>query len=140
MESESPAIIPPPILSTYNFIFLLIIQTKRKYVSVKQGTNTPFWIKGVAWEAKRKFRHRCSRSGMRQELLWFYCMRLQVEEWHLVLSEKLYWIYNHSIKAPVCQWVSLFVCLFPNSSETANPSDLKFGGMMPLGGMQNVLG
>ena len=33
------------------------------------------------------------------------------------------------------EWV--IVCLFPNSSETANPSDLKFWGMIPLG-MQNV--
>ena len=44
-----------------------------------------------------------------------------------------------SIKAPVCQWVSLFVCLFPNSSETANPSELKFWGMILLG-MEKVLG
>ena len=33
----------------------------------------------------------------------------------------------------------VFVCLFPNFSETANPSELKFWGMIPLG-MQNVLG
>ena len=44
-----------------------------------------------------------------------------------------------SIKAPVCQWVSLCVFLSPNSSETANPSELKFGTMIPLG-MQIVLG
>ena len=35
--------------------------------------------------------------------------------------------------------VSLFVCWFPNSSETANPSELKFWGMIPLG-MEKVLG
>ena len=45
----------------------------------------------------------------------------------------------HSIKALVCQWVSLFVCLFPNSSKTTNPSKLKFWGMIPLG-MEKVLG
>ena len=41
-----------------------------------------------------------------------------------------------SIKAPVCQWVSLSVCLFvcfcPNSSETTEPDELKFWGMIPL--------
>ena len=31
------------------------------------------------------------------------------------------------------------VCLFPNSSETANPSELKFSGMIPLGN-EKVLG
>ena len=51
---------------------------------------------------------------------------------------------NHlSIKAPVCQWVCLFVwlfvCLFPNSSETANPSKLKYWEMILLG-MEKVLG
>ena len=50
---------------------------------------------------------------------------------------------NHSIKAPVCQWVSESVCLtvwmFPNSYETANPSELKFWGMILLG-MEKVLG
>ena len=35
--------------------------------------------------------------------------------------------------------VSKFVCLFPNSSETANTSDLKFWGMIPFG-MEKVLG
>ena len=48
-------------------------------------------------------------------------------------------LYNLSIKAPVCQWVSVFVGLFPNSSETANPSELKFWGMISLG-MEKVLG
>ena len=42
-----------------------------------------------------------------------------------------------SIKAPVCQWVSewvsLCVCLFPNSSKTTKPDELKFWGMIPLG-------
>ena len=50
---------------------------------------------------------------------------------------------NLSIKAPVCQWVSewesLCVWMFPNSSETANPSDMKFWKMIPLG-MEKVLG
>ena len=39
------------------------------------------------------------------------------------------------MKALVCLSLSescLFVCLFPNSSETANPSELKCGGMIPL--------
>ena len=52
------------------------------------------------------------------------------------------WIFlllNLSIKAPVCQWVSESVWMFPDSSETANPSDLKFWGMIPLG-MEKVLG
>ena len=44
-----------------------------------------------------------------------------------------------STSLSVSEWVCLFVCLFPNSSETANPSELKFWGMIPLG-MQNVLG
>ena len=35
--------------------------------------------------------------------------------------------------------VSLFVCLFPNSSKTASPSELKIWGMIPLG-MRKVLG
>ena len=33
----------------------------------------------------------------------------------------------------VSEWVSLCVWMFPNSSETANPSELKFWGMIPLG-------
>ena len=32
----------------------------------------------------------------------------------------------------VSESVCLFVCLFPNSSETGNPSELKFLGMIPL--------
>ena len=48
-----------------------------------------------------------------------------------------------SLKAPVCQWVSEWVCvcvwMFPNSYETANPSELKFWGMIPLG-IGKVLG
>ena len=35
--------------------------------------------------------------------------------------------------------VSDFVCLFPNSSKTTQPDELKFWGMIPLG-MQKVLG
>ena len=34
-------------------------------------------------------------------------------------------IKNLSFKAPVCQWVSLCVWMFLNSSETANPNKLK---------------
>ena len=44
-----------------------------------------------------------------------------------------------SASLSVSEWASLFECLFPNSSETVKPSDLKFLGMIPLG-MQNVLG
>ena len=44
-----------------------------------------------------------------------------------------------SIKATVCEWACLFVCLFPNSFETANPSELKFCGMISLG-IRKVLG
>ena len=39
----------------------------------------------------------------------------------------------------VSEWVSESVCLFPNSSETANSSELKFWGMIPLG-MEEDLG
>ena len=46
---------------------------------------------------------------------------------------------HHYIKALVCQWVSLCDCFFPNSSKTANPSELKFWGMISLGIMK-VLG
>ena len=35
--------------------------------------------------------------------------------------------------------VSDFVCLFPNSSKTTKPDELKLWGMIPLG-MQKVLG
>ena len=42
-------------------------------------------------------------------------------------------------KEDVSEFVYLFVYLFPNSSETANPNELKFWGMIPLG-MQKVLG
>ena len=35
--------------------------------------------------------------------------------------------------------VSEYVWMFPNSTETANPSDLKFLGMIPLG-MEKGLG
>ena len=47
---------------------------------------------------------------------------------------KCCWLKVYSlIKAPVCQWVCLFVCLFPNFSKTSNPSELKFWGMILLG-------
>ena len=45
---------------------------------------------------------------------------------------------TNSIKAIGCQWVSLSVCLFPNSFETTKPDELKFRGMIPLG-MQMVV-
>ena len=35
--------------------------------------------------------------------------------------------------------MSVFVCLFPNSSETAHPYELKFWGLIPLK-VQMVLG
>ena len=54
---------------------------------------------------------------------------------NLLSKERLYL----SIKVPVCQWVSEYVCLFPNSFETANPSELKFWGIIPLG-IGKVLG
>ena len=39
-----------------------------------------------------------------------------------------------SSKAIGCQWVSQSLCcLFPTFSETLNPKDLKFWGMIPLG-------
>ena len=44
-----------------------------------------------------------------------------------------------STSLSVSESVCLFVCLFPNSSETANPSELKFWGMIPLG-IRKVLG
>ena len=45
---------------------------------------------------------------------------------------------NPSSKAIGCQWVCVFVCLFSKSSETGQPKELKFWGMIPLG-MQMVL-
>ena len=51
--------------------------------------------------------------------------------------------FNHTILLLKHQSVSEFVCLsvvmFPNSSQTANPSKLKFWGMIPLG-IGKVLG
>ena len=44
-----------------------------------------------------------------------------------------------STSLSVSEWVSLSVWMFPNSSETANPSELKFWGMIPLG-IGKVLG
>ena len=39
-----------------------------------------------------------------------------------------------SIIQPIrCQWFCVFVCLFANSSATANPNKLKLWGMIPLG-------
>ena len=58
------------------------------------------------------------------------------------IKGSLYKFYSESylsINAPVCQWVSESVWMFPNSYETANPSELKFWGMIPLG-MEKVLG
>ena len=52
---------------------------------------------------------------------------------------KIFDIIEKSLNKSTSLLVSLFVCLLPNSSETANPSNLKFWGMIPLG-MQNVLG
>ena len=40
---------------------------------------------------------------------------------------------SNSLSVSECVW------MFPNYSETANPSDLKFWGMIPLG-MEKVLG
>ena len=38
-----------------------------------------------------------------------------------------------STSLSVSEFVCVFVCLFPNSSETVNPSELKFWGMILLG-------
>ena len=48
-------------------------------------------------------------------------------------------IYLLSLYQSTSLSVSLCVWMFPNSSETANPSELKFLGMIPLG-MEKVLG
>ena len=45
----------------------------------------------------------------------------------------------HLNQYDVSEFVCFFVCLFPNSSETANPNELKFWGMIPLG-IGKVLG
>ena len=55
--------------------------------------------------------------------------------WIAKLNKSLY----ESTSLSVSEFVCVFVCLFPNSSETANPSELKFWGMIPLG-MRKVLG
>ena len=44
-----------------------------------------------------------------------------------------------SASLSVSEWVCVCVWMFPNSSETANPSELKFWGMIPLG-IGKVLG
>jgi len=49
---------------------------------------------------------------------------------------------NPSLKAIGChvsEWFYVSVSLFPNSSETSKPDELKFWGMIPLR-MQNVSG
>ena len=51
-----------------------------------------------------------------------------------VLAQSLY----KSASLSVIEFVGLFVCLFPNSYETANPSELEFWGMIL--GMEKVLG
>ena len=48
---------------------------------------------------------------------------------NISLSKRLY----------VSESVSECVCLFPNSYETANPNELKFLGIIPLG-MEKGLG
>ena len=53
----------------------------------------------------------------------------------LKLNLSLYQSNRMSVSLCVC----LCVCLFPNSYETANPNELKFWGMIPLG-MEKVLG
>ena len=45
---------------------------------------------------------------------------------------------HQSVSESVCLFVWLFVCLFPNSSETSKPDELKFWGMIFLW-MQNIL-
>ena len=42
-------------------------------------------------------------------------------------------IIHQSCKSIGYQWVCLFVCLFPNSSERADPNELKFWMMIALG-------
>ena len=68
-----------------------------------------------------------------------FLTQLEPNTWKQVNFHCLINILYLSIKALVCQWVSLCVCLFPNSYETANPNELKFWGMIPLG-MEKVLG
>ena len=55
---------------------------------------------------------------------------------HPLISEGLI---SLSKRQCVSEWVCVCVWMFPNSSETANPSDLKFWGMIPLG-IGKVLG
>ena len=55
---------------------------------------------------------------------------------HPLISEGLI---SLSKRQSVSEWVCVCVWMFPNSSETANPSDLKFWGMISLG-MEKVLG
>ena len=55
-------------------------------------------------------------------------------------SKKILQLYiSLSKHQSVSEWVCVCVWMFPNSSETANPSDLKFWGMIPLG-MEKVFG
>ena len=68
----------------------------------------------------------------------FFCKESSCGEiWHYISH------FYPSLKAPVCQWVSEWVsecvCLFPNSSETANPSKMKYWVVIPLG-IGKVLG
>ena len=63
----------------------------------------------------------------------YYCILIFENIWHLP------YVYYQSTSLSVSLFDCLFVCLFPNSSETANPSELKFWGMI-LFGIGKVLG
>ena len=52
----------------------------------------------------------------------------------------MFWDYlSFNLSSIASEFVYLFVYLFPNSSKTMNPNELKFWGMIPLG-VQMVLG
>ena len=47
--------------------------------------------------------------------------------------ERSHWSFYQSTSLSVSEWVCLSVWMFPNSSKTAKPGELKFWGMIPFG-------
>ena len=71
---------------------------------------------------------------------WYYTHTLDENQKRILIKQKCNGLLQiKDILLLKQKDVSDFVCLFPNSSKTTKPDELKFWGMIPLG-MQKVLG
>ena len=85
--------------------------------------------------AHNMIKYKCTCIGFRYN--WFYSSR-GTQPLPPYKERETISLYQ-STSLSVSKWVCVCVCLFPTSSETANPSKLKFWGMIFLG-IGKVLG